>query len=178
MKNKIFAFKILLFCCLFVFSFSLVDAQQQKSMNQINSQERRIEMIENSVNHLLSFVGEDEDEEKEEVRRTLRNISAIVENIRTRLEEKRERTRNFIECLEDEEFVIYGFKGLPDCDKLLSQFGDYNFVDLIYIECSENEEKCINEMKEYYVPEIQIKGDVYQGETDTSSVEIETGCLF
>lgn len=176
MKNKIFAFKILIFCCLFILSFSLVNAQQQRSMSQINSQERRMEMIESSVNHLLSFVGEDE--EKEEIRRTLRNISAIAENIRTRLEEKRERTRNFIECLEDEEFIIYGFKGLPDCDNLLSQFGDYDFVDLIYIECSENEEKCINEMKEYYVPEIQIKGEVYQGETDTSSIEGETGCLF
>ncbi len=177
MKNKTFAFKILFICCLFIFSFSLVDAQQQKSMDQIRSQERRIENIEQSVNYLLSFINEDE--EREDIRTTLRNISVIVESIKEKVrEEKKERTRSFVNCLKDEDFIIYGFKGCPTCDELSEQFGDYDFVDLIYIECSENEEKCISEMKEYYVPEIQIKGKVYLGETDTSSIERETGCFF
>ncbi|MEA2092819.1 MAG: hypothetical protein U9P61_02520 [Patescibacteria group bacterium] len=37
-------------------------------MSQINSQERRIETIKKSVNHLFSFIGEDK--KQEEVRET------------------------------------------------------------------------------------------------------------
>ncbi len=85
---------------------------------------------------------------------------------------------SFIECLEKEGMVIYGSKTCPYCTQLANSLGGYDAVSLIYVECSEERERCNQEMQTRYVPEIQIKGNLYDGSRESEALAKETGCEF
>ncbi len=69
---------------------------------------------------------------------------------------------DFIKCLEDAGVVIYGSEWCPACTALVESLGGYQKVDSIYVECTIEEERCSEEMKTEFVPEIQIKGELFE----------------
>ncbi len=82
----------------------------------------------------------------------------------------------FVQCLADAGMVIYGSRTCPACRQLAESFGGYDAISLIYVECSEEWERCSQEMKTNYVPEIQIKGVLYNGSRDLNALAEKTGC--
>ena len=171
MKNKIIvALSLSLVLC-----FSFVSADFQ-SLQELRYKKERIKIIKESVSYLILFSeirGGDQS-----VIATLKNMKVMAENIEEQVEKKIEnKMRNFVECLKEEDLIIYGFEGSSPSDDLMDQFGDYDFLDLIYVECSDEGERCLKEMKNFYVPEVQIKGEIYQGEEKIESLGNATKCL-
>jgi len=82
----------------------------------------------------------------------------------------------FVQCLVDRGMVVYASKTCPACNQFAQELGGYNKVESLFVECSENQERCANEMKTRFVPEIQINGEVYQGPRDIESLSRITGC--
>lgn len=88
-----------------------------------------------------------------------------------------------IDCLEDNNLVIYGAKYCGACQQLVASLGGYESVESIYVECSEEgtvEEKkqCRENAKTGYVPEIQIDGEVYEGSRSLSALGAKVGCEY
>ncbi len=83
-----------------------------------------------------------------------------------------------VSCLKDNNVVIYGNKSCPACAALAESFGGYSVIDNIYIECTEEREKCNEEKETNYVPEVQIGGDVYRGNRSPSELALATNCPF
>ncbi len=90
------------------------------------------------------------------------------------LGQKQEVSGDYIACLKDAGVVIYGTKTCPACTALAESMGGYDVIAPIYVECWDEEERCALEMKTNYVPEIQINGEVYQGNRDMLGQEV--GC--
>jgi hypothetical protein len=176
MRKKIFLLKTLLFCFLFVSFFSFVNADFQTLQN-LKIERERIKTIKESVDYLIRF--SEEERNDQDITETLKDIKIVTKSIEQEVEEKIEsETREIVECLSREELVIYGFKGCAGCDELMDQFGDYDFLDLIYVECSDEVGRCLSEMKDPYVPEIQIKQEAYQGVNTIYFLGKATGCIF
>lgn len=83
-----------------------------------------------------------------------------------------------IDCLADAGVVIYGSATCPACIKLVEDFGGNEIINPIYVNCTENPEKCRTEMQTNYVPEIQIKGVLYDGARSPEVLAEEVGCNF
>ena len=83
---------------------------------------------------------------------------------------------SFVQCLAEAGVVIYGSEYCPACLHLVESFGGYEIINPIYIECSEERERCRAEMQTDYVPEIQIKGELYVGPRDLDSFGRAAGC--
>jgi hypothetical protein len=83
-----------------------------------------------------------------------------------------------IECLHDSGVVIYGSKYCPACIALVDSFGGYDKISPIYVDCNEDNERCLAEMKTDYIPEIQIKGVLYVGERNPVSIFKKTNCFY
>lgn len=83
---------------------------------------------------------------------------------------------NLIDCLEQAGVVIYGSKYCPACSSLVESLGGYQIVDPIYVECADHQETCSAEMQTNYVPEVQIKGDLYQGARSSIAIAEAAGC--
>jgi len=82
----------------------------------------------------------------------------------------------FIQCLIDQGMVVYASRTCPACAQFAQELGGYDKVGSLFVECSEEQERCENEMKTNFVPEIQINGEVYQGPRDIESLSKITGC--
>ena len=83
---------------------------------------------------------------------------------------------SFLECLKDSGVVIYGTGACPTCTQLkndLLAIGED--IDLVYVDCDENSQRCAEETKENNVPEIQIKGNVFPNNS-IEALSQETGC--
>ncbi len=87
-----------------------------------------------------------------------------------------ELNNDFIQCLADSGMVIYGSRTCPACTQLAESFGGYDKIALIYVECSEERERCSSEMQTNYVPEIQIQGNLYEGSRDLGYLAKITDC--
>lgn len=83
---------------------------------------------------------------------------------------------NLVSCLAEAGMVIYGSRTCPACAALADSFGGYEKIEEIYVECTEEQERCGLEMQTNYVPEIQIKGEVYNGPRDPDSLAEVTNC--
>lgn len=70
---------------------------------------------------------------------------------------------DLINCLADNGLVIYGSEWCPACTQLAESFGGYDAIEPIYVECTEYQEKCSENQKTDYIPEIQIEGELYEG---------------
>ena len=93
-------------------------------------------------------------------------------------ENKEEETKNLIQCLVEADVLVYGSRYCLSCSELIEKLGGYDKIDPIYIECEENRDKCLGELKTGYVPEIQIKGEIYTGEETLNDIAKEVGCLI
>ena len=87
----------------------------------------------------------------------------------------------FINCLSEAGVVIYGSSTCPACARLEEEYGGYEIIKPIYIDCSgikseEEREKCLEEAKTGFVPEIQIKGEVLNEWGSPETLSEITGC--
>ena len=91
-----------------------------------------------------------------------------------------EEMSSLIDCLAEEDLVIYGAEWCPACTQLAESLGGYDAIDPIYVECAEGTEeearRCQEETQTTYVPEIQIDGELYEGPNDPQSLANEVGC--
>ena len=83
---------------------------------------------------------------------------------------------DLINCLAEEGLVIYGLDTCPACTQLANSLGGYDAIEPIYVECSEDQQECAENTKTQYVPEIQIDGELYEGNNDPRSLANEVGC--
>ncbi len=83
---------------------------------------------------------------------------------------------SFVQCLSEAGMKIYGSSTCPACASLVSSFGGYGAISPIYVECSQERDRCVQEMQTNYVPEIQVEGEVYTGSRDLESLSEITGC--
>ncbi len=83
---------------------------------------------------------------------------------------------SLMECLKEEGVVIYGSKYCGICTYLVEEFGGSEKVSPIYVDCEYEEERCREEKITYYYPEIQIKGELYEGERSLDKIARETNC--
>ena len=81
-----------------------------------------------------------------------------------------------ISCLKDEGVVIYGAEWCPYCTELAESFGGYDVVDPIWVECTEEQQRCEEEMIDSGVPEIQIEGEKYEGQRNPEAIGEAAGC--
>lgn len=81
-----------------------------------------------------------------------------------------------VNCLAERGVIVYGSKTCPACIDFADQFGGYEAIEPIYVECSEDPEKCEQEMQGNYVPEIQIDGQLYTGPRSPEALARVTGC--
>ena len=84
---------------------------------------------------------------------------------------------SLVQCLGDEGVTIYGSSWCPYCTDLVESFGGYDVVDPVYVECTEEEGRCMEEMIGSGVPEIQIKGEMYRGSRDPEGIAEAVGCV-
>ncbi len=87
-----------------------------------------------------------------------------------------ESKRYLVECLEQAGVVIYGSVTCPFCTELANEFGGYDIIDPIYVECTEEPDRCDEEMIGRGVPEIQVEGEVYQGSREPAAIGQAVGC--
>ncbi len=92
-----------------------------------------------------------------------------------------ENVSSFIDCLADAGVVIYGSSTCPACAQLEQEYGGYEVVAPIYLDCSglgtaEETQRCGNEMKTNFVPEIQINGELFDDWGSPENLAKETGC--
>ncbi len=88
---------------------------------------------------------------------------------------------SLIECLDDNDLVIYGASTCPACKQLVASLGGQETVESIYVECGasgseDDQQKCQQNAETGYVPEIQIDGQVYEGPRDPASLAGQVGC--
>lgn len=83
---------------------------------------------------------------------------------------------SFIQCLADAGVTIYGTEVCPVCKNLVESFNGYERIDPIYVNCTKEMDRCEEEIYTGFVPEVQIKGEVYNGLTDSQSLGQAVGC--
>ncbi len=134
-----------------------VDEVEEVEEDEINEEEDKLAVAENNEEN------EDEPVESEEG-----NMEEF--------EEEDQGMSQFITCLAENDLVIYGLETCPACGQLADSFGGYEKIKPIYVECSEEVDRCRDETKTSYVPEIQIQGELYRGSRDLASIGEEAGC--
>ncbi len=85
---------------------------------------------------------------------------------------------NLVSCLKNKDVVVYGSKTCPACASLAEGFGGYDVISSIYVECTEEREKCDAVKETKYVPEIQIAGEVYNGNRSPAQIAAAVNCPF
>ena len=83
---------------------------------------------------------------------------------------------SLVSCLADRGVLVYGSRTCPACVALIDQFGGYDVIEPIYVECADDHERCIEEMQGRYVPEIQIGGEIYNGPRTPEALAEITRC--
>jgi len=86
-----------------------------------------------------------------------------------------EELTEFIYCLKEANFAIYGANWCGWTKKLTDMLGGFDMVKPIYVECTEEEELCEEKEVRAY-PTILINGEGYQGERTFEKIAAATGC--
>ena len=98
-------------------------------------------------------------------------LSSVDNNVATDAQED-----PFIRCLAEKDVVIYGSRTCPACARLVEEYKNYENLDMIYVECTEEGERCNEEMLVGYVPAIQIKGELFDEWGSPENLSKKTGC--
>ncbi len=90
-------------------------------------------------------------------------------------------SEEFVNCLQEKGVVIYGSSTCSACAKLEEEYGGYSVMEKIYLDCSglgseEDFMECREKMQTGYVPEVQIKGELFDGWGSPENLSKETGC--
>ncbi len=82
----------------------------------------------------------------------------------------------FFSCLKNNGVVIYGTNTCPACTQLKNNLlAIGSDIDLVYVNCDENPQRCAIEMKANYVPEIQINNVIFPNNS-IEALSQQTGC--
>ncbi len=103
----------------------------------------------------------DEDEAEPEDQKELTDVSGMEE---------------LVQCMKEAGVVIYGAVTCPFCPRLADAFGGAVVVSPIYVECTQDGERCRSEMKGRGVPEIQVRGELYRGSREPAEMGRAVGC--
>lgn len=87
-----------------------------------------------------------------------------------------ESQREFAQCLVDAGMVVYASYTCPACSDFAQDLGGYDIAPGLFVECSEQPMECQNNMQTNFVPEIQINGELHDGDRDLVSLAEKTGC--
>ena len=79
-------------------------------------------------------------------------------------------------CLRDRGATMYGLPTCPHCQEQKDKFGDF-FKYIDYIDCSENENKCMNQRIES-VPTWIIDGQKYDDLRERDELADKAGCDY
>lgn len=82
----------------------------------------------------------------------------------------------FTQCLAQAGIVVYGSKTCSACARLVQEYGGYETIAPIYVECTEQMQRCSEEMLSVYVPEIQINGRLFETWGSPTTMAQITGC--
>ncbi len=126
-----------------------------------------------AVNINKEEIGSDDKKEEESISE---ETNGSEETSTPEEEIKDEDLATLVDCLKEKEVVIYGSKTCPHCSNLVDSFGGYEIVGPIYVECSEEAEKCSSEKNTGYVPEVQISKEIYEGGRSPASLADKVGC--
>ncbi len=85
-------------------------------------------------------------------------------------------TEELIQCLKEAEVVIYGTQFCPACMTIREKFGGDEMISPIYVDCDQRGNVCSQEKETRYVPEIQIKGELYEESMDPFDIAKEVNC--
>lgn len=85
--------------------------------------------------------------------------------------------KEFIGCLKDSDFKIYGANWCGYTTQLVAMLGGFDMVEPIYIECTEQKEECDNAGVTGY-PTIIIGGEGYRGDRTFKAFSDVTGCAI
>ncbi len=88
-----------------------------------------------------------------------------------------ENINEFVACLADNGFKLYGADWCPYCQQVVDMFGGYDVVGPIYVECTENEDLCRQEGISGY-PTIRVNGVDYTGQRTLEGFGAKTNCLL
>ncbi len=83
---------------------------------------------------------------------------------------------SLVSCLADRGVLVYGSSTCPACADFANQFGGYDAIAPMYVECMDEQERCSQEMQTFYVPEIQINGELYGGPRTPEILGEFVGC--
>ena len=86
-----------------------------------------------------------------------------------------EELTKFVECLDQNELLIYGANWCGWTQKLVEMLGGFDMVKPIYIECVEQEQLC-QEKGISGFPTIFIKGEKYEGPRTFKDLSAATSC--
>lgn len=169
--------KLLSFIFLFtlIFTGALIFPSQARAnieLKELQSQKERVEQLESSITTLLPLARA---QGKIALAETLEDLLERVGDIKERIENKITKKEMF-DCLAREGVVVYGTHWCPACVNLIEKWGGRETIDPIYVDCNLNFERCSREQKTNYVPEIQIKGEVYHGSRELDIILGKTGC--
>lgn len=89
----------------------------------------------------------------------------------------REQDAALVQCLSEADVVVYGTETCPACTQFAMQFGGYDVIDPIYVECADNPEECEANMQTEFVPEVQIDGIVTE-DRSKAGLAAQTGCPY
>ena len=89
----------------------------------------------------------------------------------------RQNDAQLVECLAEANVIVYGTETCPACTQFAMQFGGYDVIDPIYVECADDPEKCNANMQTEFVPEVQINGTVVE-DTSKAGLAAQTGCPY
>jgi len=91
-------------------------------------------------------------------------------------EEDLVKLKEFNDCISENGIVIYGMEWCPACSQLVEMLGGYGVVDSVYVECTEEQQRCAEETQTGYVPEVQLNGEIYEGSRNFQGFSEATGC--
>ncbi len=94
------------------------------------------------------------------------------------LTEEEKELVGLVTCLAEQGIVIYGSMRCPACRQMVEDFGGREIIDPIYVECTEERERCINEQQTELIPEIHLQGRIISGLQRPSYLADESGCEF
>ncbi len=66
----------------------------------------------------------------------------------------------------------------PACADLVNRLGGTENLKPIYIECNENQDLCDQELQSFYIPEVQLNGEVFENIRAPQQFADITGCTL
>lgn len=92
-------------------------------------------------------------------------------------EEDLEKVKEFIGCLKESNFVVYGANWCGYTKQVVDLFGGFDIISPIYVECVGQEQWCYETEGVQGYPTIKVSGEDYSGARNFEAFAQATGCV-